>query len=62
MTINHLASKIASYKSKETEQRWLKDQNIIIYRNDYINVLRLDTSNNGGTLLTKVAWNKYYRT
>ncbi len=46
MKSNEILEQISKYKEGLTEQRWTMDDYIL--KNEYINVLRIDTSNKAG--------------
>lgn len=45
MTIQDLKNKINEYNFGETRRSWVVGDNSILYSNDYINVIRFDSSN-----------------
>lgn len=46
MNLNELLLELSKYKEGLTEQRWTMDN--YIYQNEYIKVVRIDTSNKAG--------------
>ena len=45
MTAQEINNLIDKYNSTETQRSWIKDQSLIKYDNEYVSVIRVDSSN-----------------